>query len=196
MPPKAAKVPEKVAPKDEAQIVYINMKFSAPAPLPPVISDSSSVGVESISKSGLKPPKGKTASTTVAAAETTSEPAPEPAAPAVPEIKEISFEILGNLICRSDIFIDYVQRQAVKLLQEKLTKELEEQVYGEAMQGKLKKAIDDLTAKSSADLILRDTTGADIVFREVSIFLFLVYILISLLILYLLKTGSISKCID
>jgi hypothetical protein len=190
MPPKAAKAVEKTVAKDEAQVVYVNFKLTAPAPPPvvpppasttasaaaiPTASAAATTGTataaatasapaaalaESPSKDKLKAAKGAKAPEPAAAA-------PAPAAPAVEETQEVSFEIIPNLICRTDIFIDYVRRQAIKLIQEKLAAEDPEKKIGDPMRTKLKDLQTDLTGKMSADLVLRDNTGADIVFREV-----------------------------
>lgn len=169
-PKTAAKIVEKVVPKDEAQVFYVKIKLTAPAPVvtpQPVTSvptESSVVSLtsaEAPAKSAPKSPtkKDKDPSPVPAAA--------EPPAPVAEEMQEAAFEIIVNLLCRSDIVIDYIRRQFVKLIQEKLAAEDPEKKIGDALRTKLKNLQTDLTSKSGADLVLRDGAGSDVVFKEV-----------------------------
>ena len=173
MGPKTAKaVPEKVIAKDEAQIVYINIKLNAPVPPPPALSSNMSTtdiqSTPSKASKSSKPTKPKPVSEPVPVAptpvvDTTTTPAQE-------EMQEVHFEILANVLCRSDIFIDYIRRHCIKLIQEKLSQEDPEKSVGEPMKLKLKDLQNELTAIATTDMILRDSiTGNDISFKEVSI---------------------------
>jgi len=82
-------------------------------------------------------------------------------------MQEAAFEIIVNLLCRSDIVIDYIRRQFVKLIQDKLAAEDPEKKIGDELRTKLKNLQTDLTTKSSADLLLRDSAGVDVIFKEV-----------------------------
>jgi ABC-type uncharacterized transport system involved in gliding motility auxiliary subunit len=170
MPPKAAKVAEKVVPKDEAQVVYVNIKLTAPAPpapapaapsAQPTTSSPAPAVTESPSKGNLKSPK--------AAKPAESAPVAAPVAPvtSADEMQEVRFEIIANVLCRTDIFIDYVRRQSVKLIQEKLAAEDPENKIGEALRTKLKDLQVELTGKPITELVLRDGNGTDIDFNEV-----------------------------
>ena len=173
MGPKTAKaVPEKVIAKDEAQIVYINIKLNAPVPPPPALSSNMSTtdiqSTPSKASKSSKPTKPKPVSEPVPVAptpvvDTTTTPAQE-------EMQEVHFEILANVLCRSDIFIDYIRRHCIKLIQEKLSQEDPEKSVGEPMKLKLKDLQSELTAIATNDMILRDSsTGTDVSFKEVSI---------------------------
>eukprot|EP01032_Pedospumella_encystans_P011719 gene11719-13609_t len=89
-----------------------------------------------------------------------------PVAPVAEEMQEVSFEIIANLLCRTDIVVDYIRRQTTKVIQDKLAAEDPEKKIGEALRTKLKTLQTDLGSKTSADLVLRDTSGADVVFKE------------------------------
>mmetsp|Transcript_30646 Transcript_30646/g.67716 ORF Transcript_30646/g.67716 Transcript_30646/m.67716 type:complete len:192 (+) Transcript_30646:129-704(+) len=117
------------------------------------------------------------------------ETTPTPAA-SVPE--PVSFELAVNLLCRADIVIDFVRRQLIKAMQEKLAggekekdqekKEKSEKIPDKSQKDKDKnpdapKLADDkkaklrelvalLTAQSSVDLLLRDAEGKDVTFHE------------------------------
>lgn len=165
-PKTAGKVVEKVAPKDEAQVFYVNVKLTAPAPTvsPPLVASASASVVSgephasSVPKSPKKQTKKEDSESVVQAA---------PVAPVVEEMQEVSFEIIANLICRTDIMIDYVRRQLIKVIQDKLAAEDPDKKMGEALRTKLKNLQVELGTKTSADLILRDPSGTDVVFKEV-----------------------------
>ena len=170
-PKTAAKVVEKVVPKDEAQVFYVKIKLTAPAPVitpPPVTSvpTASSIVSQTTTEAPAKPaPKSPTKKDKDAAPATV---ATEPTPPPVEEMQEAAFEIIVNLLCRSDIVIDYIRRQFVKLIQDKLAAEDPEKKIGEELRTKLKNLQTELASKSSSDLVLRDAAGVDVVFKEVS----------------------------
>lgn len=166
-PKTAAKVVEKVAPKDEAQVCYVNVKVTAPAPIvaPPLAASASAsiVSGEPHASAPPKSPKKQAKKEEVVPVEQAA-----PVAPVADEMQEVSFEIIANLLCRTDIVVDYIRRQTIKVIQDKLAAEDPEKKIGEALRTKLKTLQTDLGNKTSADLVLRDTSGADIVFKEVS----------------------------
>ncbi len=166
-PKTAAKVVEKVVPKDEAQVCYINVKVTAPAPViaPPLAaSASASIVSGEPQASAPKSPKKQAKKEEVVPVEQ-----PAPAAPVAEEMQEVSFEIIANLLCRTDIVVDYIRRQSIKVIQDKLAAEDPEKKIGETLRTKLKTLQTELGSKTSADLVLRDTSGTDIVFKEVRI---------------------------
>lgn len=157
-------------PKDEAQVFYVKLKLTAPAPAvtpPPVTSVPTASSIVSLApvEAAAKPaPKSPTKKDKEAAP---VPPAAEPTPPPVEEMQEAAFEIIVNLLCRSDIVIDYIRRQFVKLIQDKLAAEDPEKKIGDELRTKLKNLQTDLTTKSSADLLLRDSAGVDVIFKEV-----------------------------
>lgn len=172
MPPKAAKAPEKVVAKDEAQIVYVHVKVTAPAPVAPAPAANASQNppaspaqtiqsiAESPSKEKLKAGKGGKSNEPAQAA------API-AAPVTEEMQEVRFEILANLLCRTDIFIDFIRRQCVKLIHDKLAAEDLEKNVGDPLRAKLKELQTELSSKPISELVLRDANGSDITFHDV-----------------------------
>lgn len=174
MGPKTAKVVEKIAPKDEGQVFYVNIKLTAVNPLPPAPAaptPAPAAPIAPVATVETSPSKAVAKSPTKA----TKEPAPAatpaaaPAAVAHPteEIQEQTFELVVNLLCRSDIVIDYIRRQSAKVIQDRLAAEDPENKICETMRTKMKDLHDELTNKTSGDLLLRDTAGIDVVFKEV-----------------------------
>lgn len=171
-PKTAAKVVEKVTPKDEAQVFYVKVKMSAPAPapaavVPPPVTSVPTASTAASLTAGEAPVKAAPKSPTKKDKEPVPTPASEPTVTPAEEMQEAAFEIIVNLLCRTDIVIDYIRRQFVKVIQEKLAAEDPDKKIGDALRTKLKNVQSDLTSKSSSDLVLRDAAGVDIVFKEV-----------------------------
>lgn len=174
MGPKTAKVVEKVVQKDEGQVFYVNIKLTAVAPLPPApvpAAPAPAAVVTPAAPAEASPAKPAAKSPTKGA----KEPAPAPAAAPAPvvvaapteEIQEQTFELVVNLLCRADIVVDYIRRQFAKVIQDKLAAEDPEKKICDAMRTKLKDLQTELTNKTSADIVLRDGAGVDVVFKEV-----------------------------
>lgn len=165
-PKTAAKVVEKVTPKDEAQVCYVNIKITAPAPvIAPLLAASASASIvsgEPHASSAPKSPKKQAKKEEAVPVEQAA-----PVAPVAEEMQEVSFEIIANLLCRTDIVVDYIRRQSIKVIQDRLAAEDPEKKIGEALRTKLKTLQTELGSKTSADLVLRDTSGVDVVFKEV-----------------------------
>ena len=181
MGPKTAKAAEKVVPRDEGQVVYVKINVAVPpppvvapptaaaTPSPAPTATAAAPAAPSPSKSGTKA-SSKTPEAAVAPVPATPVPAPAatPAAPVIEEIHEMAFEIVVNVLCRTDIAIDYIRRQFIKVIQEKLAAPEDPlRKLSDGLKLKLKEIQTTLTNQSNQELILRDTAGVDIFFKEV-----------------------------
>mmetsp|Transcript_21211 Transcript_21211/g.35567 ORF Transcript_21211/g.35567 Transcript_21211/m.35567 type:complete len:192 (-) Transcript_21211:366-941(-) len=159
MGPKAAPPPAKEVPKDDAKVIFVHI-HAAPPPAEPEPAE----GAEATATSAVDLSAGADADHT--AQEESASAVEEQVAPSPP----LEFELVVNLICRTDIVIDYIRKQFMKMIQEKVTESTNEidpdKKMDEGLKARLKEAHSSLAGRSASDLILQDSEGVDVTFKE------------------------------